>query len=47
MLTERFGVAFFKGGTVDLSDARDWSDPPKFPWTDTPPPGVKLPPRAA
>ena len=28
---------------VDFSKAIDWSAPPKFPWTDTPPPGVKLP----
>jgi hypothetical protein len=35
--------AQFSGGEVSFSDARDWSTPPKFPWTDTPPPGVKLP----
>ena len=28
---------------VDFSNARDWSVPPAFPWTDTPPSGVKLP----
>jgi hypothetical protein len=31
------------GATVDFSDASDWSYPPAFPWTGTPPPGVKLP----
>jgi hypothetical protein len=35
--------AKFSGGTVDFSSPGDWSFPPKFPWTDTPPPGVKLP----
>jgi uncharacterized protein YjbI with pentapeptide repeats len=40
-----FESAGFSGGTVDFSDARDWSCPPAFPWTDTPPPGVKLPKR--
>ena len=40
----RFSVgAQFSGGTVDFSDADDWSSPPAFPWTDTPPPSVKLP----
>ena len=38
-----FNYAKFSGGTVDFSSARDWSVPPTFPWTDTPPPGVKLP----
>jgi hypothetical protein len=33
----------FSGGTVSFSGARDWSFPPAFPWTDAPPPGVKLP----
>ena len=33
----------FSGGKVDFSNAQDWSVPPLFPWTDTPPPGVKLP----
>jgi uncharacterized protein YjbI with pentapeptide repeats len=33
----------FSGGEVDFSDVGDWSFPPKFPWTDTPPSGVKLP----
>jgi Pentapeptide repeats (9 copies) len=41
--TVRFAHAVFTGGTVDFSDAWDWSFPPEFPWTDTPPPGVKLP----
>ena len=38
-----FSSAEFSGGTVDFSDAGDWSFPPAFPWTDTPPSGVKLP----
>jgi hypothetical protein len=33
----------FSGSEVDFSDAGDWSFPPAFPWTDTPPSGVKLP----
>jgi hypothetical protein len=41
--TVSFGHAEFSGGTVDFSGASDWSFPPVFPWTDTPPPGVKLP----
>jgi len=41
--TVDFRDARFSGGTVDFSDAHDWSVPPKFPWTNTPPPGVKLP----
>jgi hypothetical protein len=41
--TVDFGDAQFSGGTVDFSDASDWSYPPAFPWTGTPPPGVKLP----
>ena len=41
--TVDFGRAEFYGGTVDFSDPLDWSFPPEFPWTDTPPPGVKLP----
>jgi hypothetical protein len=32
------------GGTLHFTDPGDWSCPPKFPWADTPPPGVKLPP---
>ena len=39
----RLRRAEFSGGTVDFSGAGDWSFPPAFPWTDTPPPGVKLP----
>jgi uncharacterized protein YjbI with pentapeptide repeats len=38
-----FGLAKFSGGEVDFSNPGDWSVPPKFPWTDEPPPGVKLP----
>jgi len=38
-----FDGAEFSGGTVDFSDVFDWSSPPAFPWTDTPPSGVKLP----
>ena len=41
--TVDFGDAQFSGGTVDFSDASDWLYPPAFPWTGTPPPGVKLP----
>jgi hypothetical protein len=41
--TVSFVGARFSGSTVDFSDAGDWSAPPEFPWTDTPPPGVKLP----
>jgi hypothetical protein len=36
--------AEFSGGQVDFSRVADWSSPPVFAWTDTPPPGVKLPP---
>jgi hypothetical protein len=38
-----FMGARFSGSTVDFSEVLDWSSPPAFPWTDTPPPGVKLP----
>lgn len=38
-----FGTAEFSGGEVDFSRVDDWSLPPAFNWTDTPPPGVKLP----
>jgi uncharacterized protein YjbI with pentapeptide repeats len=38
-----FGGAEFVGGVVDFSQVDDWSSPPKFPWTDTPPAGVQLP----
>jgi len=34
------------GGTVDFSGASDWSVPPAFPWTGSPPPGMKLPRKA-
>lgn len=40
--TVDFSYARFSGGTVDFIPACDWSSPPKFSWTDTPPPGVKL-----
>jgi uncharacterized protein YjbI with pentapeptide repeats len=40
-------VSFFdvavSGGTVDFSRVADWSHPPAFGWTDSPPAGVKLP----
>jgi uncharacterized protein YjbI with pentapeptide repeats len=38
-----FDRAEFSGGEVDFSNPGDWSVPPQFPWTDAPPPGVKLP----
>jgi hypothetical protein len=38
-----FSGAQFSGGAADFSHADDWSFPPAFPWTDTPPPGVLLP----
>jgi uncharacterized protein YjbI with pentapeptide repeats len=38
-----FRGARFTGGEVDFSEASDWSHPPVFPWTGTPPLGVKLP----
>ena len=38
-----FSDAQFSGGTVDFSNSWNWSFPPEVPWTDTPPPGVKLP----
>ena len=41
--TVSFGGAEFSGGEVDFSRAGVWSYPPEFPWTDTPPSGVKLP----
>jgi hypothetical protein len=41
--TVSFSRSEFSGGTVDFSRARYWSVPPAFPWTGTPPPGVKLP----
>ncbi len=41
--TVDFDWAEVSGGTVDFSRAGDWSVPPKFPWTGTPPPGVLLP----
>jgi hypothetical protein len=41
--TITFEAAVFSGSTVDFSNVDDWSVPPAFPWTDTPPPGVELP----
>ena len=38
-----FDRAEFSGGDVSFLSASDWSSPPAFPWTDTPPPGVSLP----
>jgi Pentapeptide repeats (9 copies) len=38
-----FGGAVFSGSEVDFTNPGDWSVPPAFPWTDTPPTGVKLP----
>ncbi len=37
------GDAKFSGGTIDFSNAADWSHPPTFPWANTPAPGVMLP----
>ena len=41
--TVDFSGARFSGGEVDFRDPSDWSFPPAFPWSDTPPPGAKLP----
>jgi uncharacterized protein YjbI with pentapeptide repeats len=38
-----FRHAEFSGAEVDFSEVDDWSVPPAFPWTGTPPVGVKLP----
>jgi uncharacterized protein YjbI with pentapeptide repeats len=38
-----FGFAQFSGGTVDLSGPANWSHPPTFSFTGTPPSGVALP----
>jgi uncharacterized protein YjbI with pentapeptide repeats len=38
-----FYDAEFTGSTVSFYAPRVWSPPPIFPWTDTPPTGVKLP----
>lgn len=38
-----FDNAEFSGGELDFSAVRDWSVPPQFPWTSTPPQGVMLP----
>lgn len=35
--------ASFSGGIVNFGHPGDWSVPPEFPWTGTPPPSVKLP----
>jgi uncharacterized protein YjbI with pentapeptide repeats len=40
--TVSFHKAGFSGGEVDFSQVSDWSVPPAFSWTDTPPPGVKV-----
>jgi hypothetical protein len=39
-----FGHAHFSGGQVTFSIATDWSHPPQFDFTGTPPLGVTLPP---
>ena len=39
----RFNDANFPGGELDFRRPGDWSCPPAFPWTGTPPPGVVLP----
>jgi uncharacterized protein YjbI with pentapeptide repeats len=41
--TVDFNRAGFSGGTVDFSRVRDWSVPPRFPWTGMSPQGVTLP----
>jgi hypothetical protein len=41
--TVTFDGAEFSGGTVGFSKLGEWSYPPVFPWTGTPPSGVKLP----
>jgi hypothetical protein len=38
-----FSAAGFSGGTVDFTSPGTWIFPPRLPWTDRPPPGVKLP----
>jgi hypothetical protein len=38
-----FFWARFSGGKLHFIGTRDWSFPPVFPWTGTPPPGVMLP----
>jgi hypothetical protein len=38
--TVDFSGAEFSGGQVSFRDADDWSVPPAFPWTGTPPPGA-------
>jgi hypothetical protein len=41
---KRFARAEFSGGEVDSSSVDDWSFPPAFPWTDTPPPVMRRQP---
>jgi hypothetical protein len=41
--TVDFSAARFSGGTVDFTNPGAWIFPPRLPWTDRPPPGVKLP----
>jgi uncharacterized protein YjbI with pentapeptide repeats len=41
--TVDFSAAGFSGGTVDFTSPGAWIFPPRLPWTDRPPPGVKLP----
>jgi hypothetical protein len=41
--TVSFDGTQFSGGTVDFSNVGDWSFPPAFPWTGTPPLIVLLP----
>jgi hypothetical protein len=45
--TVHFNGAQFSGGEVIISAPKVWSHPPTFPWTGTPPTGVKLPPSGA
>jgi hypothetical protein len=40
--TVDFKSSRFAGSKVTFSGVADWSSPPAFPWTDTPPPGVTL-----
>jgi uncharacterized protein YjbI with pentapeptide repeats len=41
------GAAEFRHGTINFTDAADWSHPPTFAWDGAPPAGVKLPPGLA
>ena len=38
-----FRGAEFSGGMVGFTRTGDWSFPPAFPWTGTPPSGATLP----